>query len=235
MFRNSYTPTPGSDSITYETPTYLNQNTGLESTTCGSIPCEPATTKSLYASYTNPTNFTTLESTTCGSLTSQSPSKMSASLLYTGALLNNPTPKAEELIQQMTQKINDKNNLAKQPPQQKSLYSDNNNMPTPAHTQNPSQNQVTINVFQQHINVTINFPTVNFSKKKTTKSNKTTNYPSLQEKFNEIDPIPWDSIFLKDASHPTPAGDPAKLTGESFYENTHYSNSFHHPLNQLSW
>lgn len=224
------------DSIKHETPAYLNQHNTLESTTCGSIPCEPATTKSLYASYTNPTNFTTLESTTCGARSGQFSSQMSTSLLYTGALLNNPTPKEQELIQQMTQKINDKNKLAKQPPQPHYLNSDNYNIPAPAHTQNPSQNQVTINVFQQPIiNVTINFPKVNFSKKKTTKSNKTTNYPSLQEKFNEIDPIPWDSIFLKDASHPTPAGDPAKLTGESFLNNQQDTEHLINPLDQLFW
>lgn len=170
-----------------------------------------------------------LESKTCGSVPSKTPSVMCSHLFYTGSLLDNLTDAELLLIQQITKKINDKNNLAKQ--QAQTTLVDSNNYNISPDTQNPSQNQVTINVFQQNINVAVNLPATN---QDTSNSNDNSSCWHLH-RLTKKDPIPWHKMFQEGAYSHTPATDSANLTGELFNDNKHYSENFNHPLDQLPW
>lgn len=164
---------------------------------------------------------TGLESTTCGSLFSQYPSAMCSSLSYTGTLLDNPTPKAQELTRQLSQIIKDKNNPA---PQLNCLNSDNNNVPAP--TENPSQNQVIINVLQQPINITINLPVMN---QDTATSNNNFTYSSLKRGLTTKDSVPWEDLFENSAFYS------ANNIEEMFNDNYQELPDFLRPLDNITW
>ena len=157
MFRQ----TSNIDSIKHETPTYLNQHTDLESTTCGSIP-------------------------------SQFPSAMCSSLSYTGALLNNPTPKTQGLIQQISQIFQNKNGPIRLE-DQSNLLNPGDDSPETTACENSSTNQVTINVFQQqNINITLNTLT---TPQDLSSQNTNGNNTYCGQNFYIRNTIPWEKIL----------------------------------------